>query len=254
MNGAGNDFIIIDNRNQNLSLSKSAIEKLSNRRNIGCDQFIIIENSLNCDCFMRIYNSDGSEAAACGNATRCVASVISQELKQDNISIETIAGKLNCQKENGQFCVEFSKPKFGNNFFFDDIEFFTVDVGNPHAICFVKEIPSDEQFLKIGKAVESHPFFPNKTNVEFAKICDNNIIEVRVYERGAQETLACGTGACAVACAAINNQFTNLNKVLIRFKGGDLNIFWNKQGNSNIFMTGNHKKVFSGLLDQNFLK
>lgn len=253
MNGAGNDFIIIDARkNENeLNLSCVEIAKMSDRKNIGCDQFIIIKNSNEADCFMEIYNSDGSKSKACGNATRCVASILIEEKNQDFVNIQTEAEILKCYKKENEISVEMNEPKFSDtSFYYDDIKFYIIDVGNPHAVCFLDEIPIDEVFFRIGKEVESHPFFAEKTNVEFAKIINDELIEVRVFERGVGETLSCGTGACAVGVAAIKNKLINSTQVLTRFKGGDLKINW--QETSKIIMSGGYKKIFSAILDENF--
>lgn len=249
MSGAGNDFIIIDARkkskNFNINLSGEQIAHLSNRDVIGCDQFIVMKDSDDSDCFMVIYNSDGSEAEACGNATRCVASVVLNESQKEEISIETIAGVLDCKKSDDEISVKISRPKFGKDFYFDDKMFRTVNVGNPHAICFDDFIPDDEYFFTTGKAIESHPFFPDKTNVEFAKVTAENIIEIRVFERGAGETLGCGSGACAVGAAAIRNKLVSGNKIIARFKGGDLTIEWDGNDDSYIIMTGGYQEHFS---------
>lgn len=252
MSGAGNDFIIIDARGKNIEISTDQIVKYSSRDNIGCDQFIILKECEGADCFMEIYNSDGSESGACGNATRCVAAILSEDLNKNEILIKTQAGILECNKNNDEISVKIAIPKFSDvNFHYDDQKFYIIDVGNPHAVCFVDEIPIDEIFFKIGKEVESHQFFSKKTNVEFAKICENNVIEVRVFERGAGETLACGTGACAVGALAIKNKFVDENKeVLTRFKGGDLKISWDKnQKDAPVIMTGGFKKISEGFLN-----
>lgn len=254
MSGVGNDFVIFDARQEQINLTSTAIQKICNRKNIGCDQLIIIKNSDKADCLMDIYNSDGSKSATCGNATRCVASLIMEEKKSSKITIETAVKILNCEILGEEISVEMGVPIFEkNSFYFDDLKFYCVNMGNPHAVSFVDEIPIDEDFFRIGVAIESHPFFPNKTNVEFAKIISDQLIEVRVFERGAGETLACGSGACAVAAAAIKNNLVKSNKVTIRFKGGDLLIEWNGD-NQDLIMVGGYNKIFSGKIDKNFIK
>lgn len=254
MSGVGNDFIIIDARLNEIKLSATQIRRLCDRKNIGCDQFVVIKNSAHADCLMDIFNSDGSKSAACGNATRCVASLIMEEKKSDKIKIETAAGVLDCWRHDEfNISVAMAIPHFEkNDFHFDDIRFFCVNVGNPHAVSFVDDIPTDEIFFDVGPKIESHPFFPQKTNVEFAKICSDDLIEVRVYERGAGETLACGSGACAVAALAIKNKLIAKNKTLVRFKGGDLTIEWDGEGEK-VIMTGGYEKIFSGVVDPAFL-
>ena len=250
MSGAGNDFIVIDARekskNFDIKLSKAQIKHLCDREIVGCDQLIIIRDSKKSDCFMEIFNSDGGVVEACGNATRCVAAIILDEKSEkEEISIETKVDVLDCLRSSDEISVKITKPKFGKDFYFDDKRFYTVNVGNPHAICFDDFIPDDEYFFATGKAIESHPFFPDKTNVEFAKITAENIIEIRVFERGTGETLACGTGACAVAVAAIRYRLTTANKIITRFKGGDLTIEWDGSDDSYIVMTGGYEENFT---------
>ena len=197
---------------------------------------------------MKIYNSDGSVSGACGNATRCVAAIICDDLQKYQINIKTAAGILHCQK-NAQkdvdlISVNMGKPKFLENISLFDFDFKCVDVGNPHAVAFTQEKIPDEKFFEIGPKVENHPFFPNKTNVEFAQIISDELIEVRVFERGAGETLACGSGACAVAVLAIKNSLINSRKVTIRFKGGDLII--EQKDDESIIMTGGYQTIKSG--------
>ncbi len=251
MNGTGNDFVIFDARNQEINLSQAKIKEISDRKNIGCDQLITIRNIADADCLMEIYNSDGSVSAACGNATRCVAAIINK----DELKIKTAAGILKCWREGDLISVDMGKPKFSfkeiplsqeinpekiSLFGFD---FACVNVGNPHAVTFIKKLLSDKEFFEIGPKVENHPLFLEKTNVEFARILSDNLLEVRVWERGAGETLACGSGACAVAILAIKNNLVKSKKVTTRFKGGDLIIEW--LGDS-VIMTGAYKKTFEG--------
>ncbi len=248
MSGAGNDFIIVDGRGFELEISANKIAELSDRKNIGCDQFIVLRDSKKADCLMEIYNSDGSIAGACGNATRCVAAILCDELQQNNAKIETCSEILSCLKNDDKIEVEFNAPKFfAKNFSYEGFDFILVDVGNPHAVCFCDKIPNDDIFFKIGKEVESHEFFKNKTNVEFAKIIDKSTIEVRVFERGAGETLACGTGACAVGVAAINQKLVK-SPVLTKFKGGDIEIKWSGE---KITMIGGFELIAEGFFALN---
>lgn len=260
MNAAGNDFIIFDARNSKIELSDIYIQKLCNRTNIGCDQLAILKKSSRAQCFMEIYNQDGSPSAVCGNLTRCVAALIMEEEKSSAIVIETAAGLLNCWRHSNDkisgdnISVEMAVPIFEKNFSYQDLDFFCVNMGNPHAVIFVDYMPQDVDFFDIAPKVEIDPFFVKKTNVEFAKIISDKIIEVRVWERGAGETLACGSGACAVVAAAIKNKLIAGNKIITRFKGGDLTIEWSGNEKSPIIMTGGYKKVFAGVLDENFFK
>lgn len=278
MSGAGNDFVIFDARKNEISLTSPQIQKISNRKNIGCDQLIVLKPPLkkgeelqsseggfkssdlaatsffkgSYDAEMEIYNSDGSRSGACGNATRCVASLLLDETKKSQIKIKTAAGILECWESGEQISVNMGKPKFSENISLYGFDFACVDVGNPHAVTFLSNKISDEKFFEVGPKVECDKFFPNKTNVEFARILSNDLIEVRVFERGAGETLACGSGACAVAVLAIENSLIKSTKVTIRFKGGDLQIEWKKDGDSSIIMTGGYEKIFSGTIDESF--
>ncbi|MBP7710136.1 MAG: diaminopimelate epimerase [Rickettsiales bacterium] len=247
MSGVGNDFVIFDARKTAIHLTCEQIKKISNRKNIGCDQLIVIRNSDSADCLMEIYNPDGSMSGACGNATRCVASL----LEKDEVKIKTAAGILNCKKVGNLISVNMGVPKLTPNISLHGFDFTCVDVGNPHAVTFIEEKISDEKFFDVGPKVENDKFFPNKTNVEFVKILSDDLVEVRVFERGAGETLACGSGACAVGIAAIHNGLIKSKKITTRFKGGDLQIEWNGEG-SPVIMTGGFTKIFDGVIDADF--
>ena len=252
MDGLGNDFIIIDRRENSIEIKKNKIIELGNRANIGFDQIIFIEKQKEDSFPITIYNSDGGEVSACGNGARCVAYLLSENLNKKEIQIKTNNRLLNA-KIVGDFQVELKmgKPLFGseeiplskkidprnvvlniNNQTFS--QGFCVNVGNPHIIFFDKNY--FKQDLKIiGPQIESHDLFPEKTNVTFAQVIDKNNITVNVWERGAGLTKACGTAACATAVAAFKNKLIN-NKVNIKFKEGILNIEIDKS--NNIFMTG----------------
>jgi len=268
MSGAGNDFAIFDARKTTINLSTTQIVKISNRKNIGCDQLIVIRNADAADCVMEIYNSDGSLSQACGNATRCVASILMEDSTSTStsIKIKTAAGILECWREaNGLISVNMGIPNFdwqkiplsfeadSQKISLFDFEFACTNVGNPHAVTFISNPLSDEKFFDIGPKVETNSIFLQKTNVEFSQIISDNLIEVRVWERGAGETLACGSGACAVAILAIKKGLIKNNKVTIRFKGGDLHIEWNGDGSA-VIMTGGYEKIFDGVIDEGFLK
>jgi diaminopimelate epimerase len=256
MNAMGNDFIIIDQRLINYNLSTDNIKKLSNRKNIGCDQFIILEVAKNTSAkvFMKIFNSDGSISATCGNATRCVASLLFEENPQlSNLFIETSAGLLECFKITDNLIkVNLGIPKIiSSELEIFNHKFIHVDVGNPHAVSFVKQIPQDDIFFEIAPKIENNTkIFPNKTNVEFAQIIDDSTIKVRVFERGVGETSACGSGACAVAVASIFSKLIFKNSIKIIFSGGELLIDYDGKF---VYMTGSFLKIFSGEIHENFL-
>lgn len=265
MSALGNDFVIFDFRKSDFNFTTKQIKKISDRKNIGCDQLIIIRSPKNPIFFnpktqenhkinleMEIYNCDGSRTPACGNATRCVAGFIFEE-QQDlkTIFIETLAGILECQKlADNLISVNMGKVKFLENFVFENYSFNSVDVGNPHAICFLNHAIDDETFFYLGPKIENHPNFPNKTNVEFAQIINNELIEVRVWERGVGETLACGSGACGVAVTAIKNNLVNSNNITVRFRGGKLKI---QYLNNEAIMTGDYQKTFTGEISEKFI-
>lgn len=263
MNGAGNDFVIFDARKSAVKLSSKQIAKISDRKNVGCDQLIIIKKSDTANCLMEIYNSDGSKSGTCGNATRCVAAIIMEESDLEEVTIETAGGNLKCWHNGGMIAVDMGVPNFDwqkiplseekpaplSLFGYD---FFYVNVGNPHVVSFVKTPLEDKEFFSISPKIESNPFFPEKTNVEFAQVIDDSLIEVRVFERGSGETLACGSGACAVAILAIKNHLTENKEITVRFKGGDLTIQWNGESES-VIMTGAYEKVFYGEIDEDFI-
>lgn len=249
MSGAGNDFVVFDAREATISLTSEQIKKISDRKNIGCDQLIVMRNSAEADCLMEIYNSDGSVSSVCGNATRCVASL----LKKSEVKIKTAAGILKCWKNGDLISVNMGKAKFTGDVALQGFNFTCIDVGNPHAVTFIKEKIPDEKFFDAAAKVVTDKFFPNQTNVEFAQILSDDLIEVRVFERGTGETLACGSGACAVAVVAIKNNLVKSKKITTRFKGGDIIIEWNgREDNDSIIMTGGYTKIFDGVIDEKF--
>ena len=252
MDGLGNDFVIIDRRENSINLTKERIIELGSRTNIGFDQIIFIEKEKENSYPIIIFNSDGGEVSACGNGSRCVAYLLGKNLNTKEIKLKTNNRLLNA-KILGDFQVELGmgKPLFS----YEDIPLsktinpaditlkidnktfsggFCVNVGNPHIVFFVKNC--FEHDLKIiGPKIENHNLFPEKTNVTFAQVMDKNNIIVNVWERGAGLTKACGTAACATAIAALKNKLIN-DKVDIKFKEGSLNIKIDKT--NNIFMTG----------------
>ena len=262
MHGLGNDFVILDARHQPFENKEELSKKLGNRHfGVGCDQIIFIEKSPKADAFMRIYNPDGSESGACGNATRCVADVILKEARKDKCVIETISGLLNCTRaENGLICVDMGVPKLewqqiplskesdtlnlniGSNGVSNPV---AVNMGNPHCVFFVDDADAVD-ITKLGRQFEYDPLFPERTNVEFVEIINKHHIKMRVWERGAGVTLACGSGACAAAVAAIRRNLT-ARKITVSMDGGDLTIEW-READSHVYMTGPVIYVFKGSL------
>ena len=252
MNGLGNDFIIIDRRKKSINLSKEEIIKLGNRNNIGFDQIIFIEKKVGEAFPVTIFNSDGGEISACGNGSRCIAYLLSKDLSTKTVILKTndrfldakIVGDLNVELAMGKPVFEWGNIPLSKKIDHSDISLniddktfssgFSLNVGNPHIVFFVKDC--FEYNLKIlGPKIENHELFPEKTNVTFAQIDDRNNVTVNVWERGAGLTKACGTAACATAVAAFIKKLTE-NDINIKFKEGILNI--NIDENLNIIMTG----------------
>jgi len=221
MDGLGNDFVIIDQRIHNLNLSKDQIIKICDRDFVGCDQLILIKKNSEIDANLEFYNSDGSVSGACGNGTRCIADFLSKENNQKEISVLTSSGLLKSKiLGNNLVETEIGIPKINweeiplnkkidtknlkieiidkNNI--KHIGGIAVNVGNPHIIFFVDNIESFD-LKKIGPKIENHELFPEKCNVTLAKVINKNLIKVKVWERGAGLTKACGTAACATAVA-----------------------------------------------------
>ncbi|WP_417579113.1 diaminopimelate epimerase [Pelagibacterium sp.] len=259
MNGLGNDFVVLDARVRPAPLSTSQIRAISDRETgIGCDQLIVIEPDTidGVDVFMRIYNAEGGEVDACGNATRCIAGLIAGETGADGVTIRTNAGILITRINGELVTADMGVPRFG----WADIPLAepfadttgielqigpidapilhtpsVVNVGNPHAIFWVNDLKSHD-LAKFGPLLENHPIFPERANITLAQVLSDDTIEVNVWERGAGLTLACGTAACATAVAAARKGLTG-RKVKIILPGGPLDIEW-RSLDDHILMTG----------------
>jgi len=229
MDGLGNDFVIIDQRSRNYNLTKDQIIKICDRKFIGCDQLILIQKSDEKDAGLEFYNSDGSISGACGNGTRCVADLLSKENNDKEITLRTSSGVLKSQILGDNLVeTEIGIPKTNwdeiplnknldtknlnikivNKNNIEHMGGTSVNVGNPHVIFFVDNI-EDYDLKKIGPEIENHNYFPEKCNVTLAKIINKKLIKVKVWERGAGLTKACGTAACATAVAANINGLTD---------------------------------------------
>jgi len=260
MDGLGNDFVIIDQRNKIIKLSKEEIVKICNRNFIGCDQLIIIKENKELDASLEFFNSDGSISGACGNGTRCVAYLLSKEnnkkeivvwtsssiLKSkilDNSIVETIIGIPKVQWNEIPINEKKNTKNLGIKILDKDnkehIGGTAVNVGNPHVIFFVEDI-NNYNIKKIGPSVENNKLFPEKCNVTIAKVENKNLIKIKVWERGAGQTKACGTAACATLVAANINNYVN-EKVDIEFELGKLSIFIDEK--KNIHMKGPVSKI-----------
>ena len=260
MDGLGNDFIIFDNRKKPISLSKDQIIKISNRNNIGCDQVIFIDKDKDNNTFLKFYNADGGETSACGNGSRCVAYFLMKEEMSQKILMLTKAGSLEATLNNNNLVtINMGKPNFEWNKIplskkmdnadlnikinsVEGKEFnggYALSVGNPHVIFFVKDY-NQFNLKEIGPKIENHEYFPEKCNVTLASIKNKNSIKIKVWERGAGLTKACGTAACAAAVSSAASEITGRN-VDIEFPQGILNIEW-KQDN-NIYMKGKVSEI-----------
>lgn len=254
MHGLGNDFVIIDAREEPFDVTPALARAIADRRTgVGCDQLILLEPSASADLKMRIWNSDGGEVESCGNATRCVVQLTGSR------RVDTAGGLLEGQDLGAEVEVSIGEPRFGWEqiplaYAMDTAALplawgplehpMALNVGNPHVVFFVtdaREVPLDE----LGPRIENDPAFPERINVNVATAIDN-ILKLRTFERGAGETLACGTGACATAVAAIATKRAE-SPVRVEMAGGGLTVSWSP--GESIRMRGAATHVFSGELD-----
>lgn len=251
MHGIGNDFVILDQRSGRKPLAEKDIRHICDRHTgIGCDQLILMEPSNEADLFMRIYNGDGSESGACGNATRCVADLYMSEQATDACVIETRAGLLPCRRAGPlTVTVDMGAPEFPEKPFIEIIDGLKdpvlVNMGNPHCVFFVEDLAQID-IPAIGPQIEHHPFFPNRTNVEFVQILGRGKVRLRTWERGAGLTLACGSAACATVAAAVQRKLTD-RTITIQLDGGELQMEY-RETDDHVLMTGPVAYVFDGTL------
>ncbi len=262
MHGLGNDFILIDARNQELPPLSTFCRNYSDRRfGIGFDQALILCPSSSADYRMDIYNADGSQVEMCGNGIRCFAKYIWDRgiSSKSELAVETLAGIIRPVKKGDLIQVDMGEPIIdgpsipvnlegivkGYPLRIEDRDFqiTCVSMGNPHAVIFMEEIQSFS-IDKYGPKIENHSLFPKRINVEFVRVENKGEITIRVWERGAAETLACGTGACASAVASYMNGYTG-REINVHLPGGDLLINWNEE-NNHVYMTGPADEVYSG--------
>ncbi|WP_177919079.1 diaminopimelate epimerase [uncultured Eubacterium sp.] len=274
MHGAGNDYIYVDAMKEDVPNESEAAIKLSDRHfSIGGDGLILIKKGTAADYEMVMYNADGSRGAMCGNGIRCVAKYLYDHkyvsdksftiesmgaVKHITVTVENSVATgatvdmgqpilesakipVNCDKER---CIN-EKIVLANR----EFHMTCVSMGNPHAVMFIDEHPMDFDLEKYGKIAEGYTdIFPDRVNAEFAKIIDRSTVEMRVYERGAGETLACGTGTCATVVAGILNGLLD-NEVTVHLRGGDLKIKWSGDENDGVIMTGPAEYAFTGEVD-----
>jgi diaminopimelate epimerase len=273
MHGLGNDFVVLDARTASLDLTPERRRTIADRRlGVGCDQLIVLEppTEREADVFMRIYNPDGGEAGACGNATRCVASVVMDERKTDQVTVQTIAGLLESQKtgigSNGlpvisvdmgpalldwrdipvrEACDTNHMP-VGIGPLQDPVG---TSMGNPHATFFVDDAAAIP-LAELGPKLEHDRFFPERANIGVAQLLGEDRLRLRVWERGAGITLACGSGACAAVVAATRRGLVP-RKADVILEGGTLAIEWLRD--DHVLMTGGIAVAFKGELDRSLL-
>ena len=269
MHGLGNDFVVIDGIRQNIQLNPAQIRFLADRNfGIGCDQLLLVEKPTQpgADFRYRIFNADGGEVEQCGNGARCFARFVHDQglTGQTEIQVETQRGIIGPKLEaNGLVTVDMGLPKFLPTeipFQSDSdaviqplqladntvIEISVVSMGNPHAVQIVSNV-DDAPVAQQGPQIESHPRFPQRVNAGFMEITHRHAIRLRVYERGAGETLACGTGACAAAVAGIRRGVLD-SPVAVTTRGGELTIAWQGEGHP-VLMTGPAVTVFTGEIE-----
>ncbi|MBF0519269.1 MAG: diaminopimelate epimerase [Nitrospirae bacterium] len=271
MHGLGNDFVLFDLINNKELMSITTLQwsdlsrKLCDRRfGIGADQMLLLSEADNVDFFMRIFNCDGSEIEMCGNGIRCFAKYVWDTglSEKDTLSIETLAGIIKPKKAGIMVSVDMGMPEFEGRKIPVDMDGKVIDhqldvdgkvfiincvsMGNQHAVIFVDNVDS-YPVEKYGSLIETNKFFPKRTNVEFIEVLNRDEIKMRVWERGAGETLACGTGACASVAAAVQKELTN-RRMLVHLRGGELDITWDEVS-GHISMTGPAVTVFTGEID-----
>ena len=263
MNGAGNDFVVVDARSQPFAPEPAQVRAIANRAGpSGCDQLIAIEPSVRADAFMRIWNNQGGEVDACGNATRCVGWLLLEETKSDHVTVETNAGLLHIARaghekvtvDMGQPRLEWFQIPLSRPMDTASLDLFAepdlampgaVNMGNPHVVFFVTDVesfPCDHT----GPRIEHHDLFPEGVNVGFAEIKSRDRIRLRVWERAAGLTKACGTGACAALVAAHRRGLTD-RKATVDVDGGEMTIEW-RESDGHVLMTGPVEFEFNGVL------
>ena len=272
MNGLGNDFVVLDARKRALPLSPDAVRAIADRKEgIGCDQIVALEASRKAHVFMRIWNADGGEVGACGNAARCVAALIAAERETPNVSIETASGVIVATvNADRSVTIDMGAPRFAWNEIplakpFDDTRAIAigptgdpalsspsvVNVGNPHCLFFVDDTEAHD-LARLGPGLEHHPLFPERANISLVQVLGPSHLKLRTWERGAGLTRACGTAACA-ACVAASRRGLAGRKVTVSLPGGDLLIEW-RAGDDHILMTGPYALEYEGTLSAELIQ
>lgn len=260
MHGLGNDFVVFDARHNPLALSPARTRAIADRRTgIGCDQVIVISRGERADASMRIFNPDGGEVESCGNAARCVGWLLLAESSSGTLSLDTAGGQLLCTAAgSGTIAVDMGAPRLfwrdiplsearaTQNLLLDvagrQLPAIAVSMGNPHCVLFVADV-GHVAVGELGPVIEHHPLFPARTNVEFVQVISPTHLRMRVWERGAGITRACGTGACASAVAAVQLGLAE-RKLQVELDGGFLDITW--RTDDHVLMSGPVSLVYSG--------
>lgn len=266
MHGCGNDFVVLDCRARPFALGERQVRRVADRhKGVGFDQLVVIECSEQADARLRFLNSDGSESAACGNGTRCAARLLFEETERDRIELQVGERRLEAERlPDGRIAVTMGEPAFD----WREIPLAEpadtlalpidvaglprpvgVSMGNPHVVFFVESVTTVD-VERLGTMLERHPLFPERANIGFAQVLDAGTLRLRVFERGAGLTLACGSGACAAMVAARRRGLAGDRARLI-LDGGILEVFW--LGEGPVTMIGPAAKAFSGTLDPELL-
>jgi diaminopimelate epimerase len=267
MNGLGNDFVVVEARSQPFAPSEAEARAIADRASgVGCDQLIAVEPSPRADAFMRIWNADGGEVEQCGNAARCVGWLLLEASGRDHASLDTPAGVLEVARAGERrVTIDMGAPRLDWRDIplaepmdtrgvelqvgpIDNPVLHTpgcVSMGNPHVVFFVPDAET-APVREVGSMIEHHRLFPERTNVEFAQVKGRDRIRLRVWERGAGVTKACGTGACAAVVAACRRGLTG-RRVTVEMDGGDLVVEW-RASDSHVLMTGPVAVEFTGTL------
>lgn len=269
MQGIGNDYVYVNCFEETVENPSEAAKLVSDRHfGIGSDGLILVKPSEAADCEMEMYNADGSQGAMCGNGVRCVAKLVYDKgiAKKDRISVATKSGikYVDVFAENGKaklvrvnmgapvletekvpmVCDKETAVSYPLTVDGAVWKATAVSMGNPHVVVYLEDVDNLE-IEKIGPKFELHEAFPDRVNTEFVRVIDKNTVQMRVWERGSGETLACGTGACAVAVSSILNGLVEDAEVTVKLLGGDLKILWNRSENT-VYMTGPAATVFEG--------
>ncbi len=273
MNGLGNDFVVIETATQSFDPTPEEIRKIAKRGDggVGCDQVIAIDppRAEGASAYVRFWNSDGEETGACGNGTRCVAWLLMQSAGKESVAFDTVAGRLSgvaagdklVTVDMGLPGLDWTQIPLSEEMNTERVELqvgpidaplvhtpVCVSMGNPHVVFFVDAPVSDEFATKTGSLVEHHPLFPEGVNVGFAHVASRDHIQLKVWERGAGLTQACGTGACAAQVAAVRRGLTD-RKARVAFESGSLVIEW-RESDGHVIMTGPITMEYAGKLPE----